>query len=301
MTRNDINIDDFLDLHRSGMNGKQLAEHFGVGTTTVHRWLKEFGLKTSKRRDIDLIALRELYDREMPVRAIARKFGVASTVIVDRLNEIGISPRNRSEAMYVRMSHTTAEERRRLTDAAHAAVRGMSHTEEHRCKIATAREVNQSYITRTECLFAGMLNERGISSTPQKAFGRYNVDISLDEFPIVVEICGGGWHGTGAHAARYAKRTKYLLDRGVYVVTIWLHPTQSPLESGAADYVVALTNELGSQKPARGKEKMIRGDGQSTSTGQRKFNNLPMIPCSERRNDITGRFEACPFDETIEM
>jgi very-short-patch-repair endonuclease len=283
------------------MNGKQLADHFGIGITTVHRWLNDMGLKISRRKDIDLIALRERYDTGMSVKGLAKEFGVASSVIVSRLNELGIIPRNRSEAMYVRMSHTSLEERRRLTDAAHAAVRGVCQTDEHRCKIATTRQLNQTGISRTEFLFVEMLNKRGICSTQQKAFGRYNVDIALDEFPIVVEICGGGWHSFGAHAARYAERTKYILDRGLDVVVIWIAAMNYPLEGGAADYIVTLSEKLGSQKSSRGKEHMIRGNGESTSIGQRKFNDLPVIPCSECRNKITGRFDPRPFNEAIEM
>lgn len=284
-----------------GMSSKEIANTFGVSVKVVRARAAKIGINFTRRKDVDLVALRERYNVGASVKTLAREFGVAPSVIVDRLHGIGIVPRNRSEAMYVRMSQTTQEDRRRLTDAAHSAVRGVSHTDEHRCKIASARELNQSYACRTEDIFIEMLNERGIACTPQKAFGRYNVDIALDESPIVVEINGGGWHGFGAHASRYAERTKYLLNCGVDVVVIWINTTNNPLESGAADYIVALADKLGSQKPIRGKERMIRGNGESTSIGQRKFNNLPSISCSECRNNITGRFEVRPFDEAIEM
>lgn len=301
MKRNDIDTNDLLDCYNSGMSGKQIADHFQVGTTTIHRWLADMGLKTSKRKTIDLDALRGLYVGGMSVKAIARKFGVAGSVIVSRLNEIGITPRNRSEAMYVRMHQTPIEERRRLSAAAHAAVRGKRQTDEHREKIAINREINQIGISRTETIFVDMLEKLGICCTQQKAFGRYNVDIALNEFPIVVEICGGGWHSFGAHATRYSERTKYLLNCGMHVILIWIDAMNYPLEKGAADYIVTISEKLGSQKPIRGKEHVIRGNGKSTSIGQRKFNNLPAIPCSECRNKITGRFDPRPFDETIEM
>jgi len=301
MKREDIDFNHFLDLNKSGMGGEQLAKQFNIGKTTVYRWLRDAGVEKTRRRVVDLVVLREMYDAGVSVKGLAKEFGVASSVIVSRLNELGITPRNRSEAMYVRMDHTPPEERRRLTDAAHSAVRGVRQTEEHRRKIAVTREAIQFKVSRTETIFSEMLIERGIHTTPQKAIGRYNVDIALDEFPIVVEINGGGWHGTGAHAARYAERTKYILDCGMYVVVIWINTTNSPLECGAADYIVTLSKKLGSQKPIRGVEHVIRGDGKSTSIGQRKFNNLPAIPCSECRNKITGRFDPRPFDETIKM
>lgn len=203
--------------------------------------------------------------------------------------------------MYLRMSQTSPEERIRLTDAAHAAVRGVRQTDEHRCKIAVNRETSHQWVSRTETILVEMLNERGIACTQQKAIGRYNVDIALDEFPIIVEIYGGGWHAYGRHAARYPERTKYLLDCGLDVIIIWVDAKVYPLESGAADYIVSVLDKLGSQKPARGKEHMIRGNGQSTSIGQRKFNNLPVIPSSECMDDVTGQFKPRPFDETIRM
>lgn len=301
MIRKDIDVDHFLELYNSGVCNKQLADSFGVGVSTVYRWLHDLGVKPSRRVNIDLVTLRSMYEGGTSVKGLAKEFGVASSVIVSRLGEIEITPRNRSEAMYVRMGQTSTEERRRLTDAAHAAVRGVTQTEEHRCKIASTRETIRFKISRAEDMFVEMLSEHGISCTQQKAFGRYNVDITLNEFPIIVEINGGGWHSFGAHAARYAKRTKYLLDCGMDVIIIWVDGINYPLESGATDYIVALSEKLGSQKPVRGHEHMIRGDGQSTSIGQRKFNDLPVVPCSERRNEITGRFDPRPFDETIEM
>lgn len=296
-----IDTTEMLTLYNSGMSGKQLADHFGVGATTIHRRLAGLGLATTKRIVVDVDQIVARYVAGTSVKVLAEEFGVAPSVVMDRLGERGISLRNRSDAMYIRMAHTSPEERSRLTDSAHAAIRGVRHTEEHRCKIAKTRENIRFKVSRTEDMFVEMLNDRGISCTQQKAFGRYNVDITIDECPIAVEINGGGWHGFGAHAARYAERTKYILDQGVHLVVIWINTSNSPLESGAADYVVALAGKLGSQKPIRGEEHMIRGDGQSTSIGQRKFNDLPVIPCSERRDNITGRFESCPFDETIKM
>lgn len=288
-------------MYDAGTSVKNIASECGVSCDVIRSRLKDLGLTTSHRKSIDLAALRDMHDAGISVTEIARNMGVASSVIVDRLSEIGITPRNRSEAMYTRMSHTSTEERRRLTNAAHASVRGVRQTDEHRHKIAVALESSQAMATRTEAIFIEMLNSRGITATPQKAIGRYNVDIALDEFPVIVEINSGGWHGAGAHAARYAERTKYLLDCGLSVVVIWINTTNMPLESSAADYVVSIANKLGSQKPVRGEEIMIRGDGQSTSIGQRKFNNLPAVSCSECRDNVTGRFKTRPFDETIKM
>lgn len=288
-------------MYDSGVSVKEMSKKLSVSEKVIRAHAAKIGIIFTRRKSIDLIALRERYDAGISVKGIAKEFGVAPSVILSRMDEIGIIPRNRSEAMYVRMGHTSVEERRRLTDAAHSAVRGVRQTDEHRCKIARTREAIGFKISRSETIFVEMLEEGGVFCTQQKAFGRYNVDIALNEFPIVVEICGGGWHAYGAHAARYAERTKYLLRCGVDVVMIWVDARNRPLENGAADYVIALTKKLGSQKTIRGKEHVIKGNGQSTSIGQRKFNNLPVIPCSERRNKITGRFDSRPFDETIEM
>jgi very-short-patch-repair endonuclease len=309
MIRNDIDFNYLAQLYQSGVSSAELGKRFSIKPDTIINRFKKMGIVVRnreeaakiKRINIDADELIRLYNSGISVKALGKHFGCNATVIKSRLIENGVTIRGRSDAMYTRMAQTTTEERIRLTAAAHSAIRGKCHTEEHMEKIAATRERRQTFISRSEEILADMLRERGFPCTLQKAFGKYNVDISLDEFPVIVEVNGGGWHTYGKHAARYAERTKYLLDSGVDVIIIWVNGKSIPLESGAADYIITISRELCREKTMRGKEHMIWGNGKSTSVGQRKFNNLPVIPSSECRDEVTGQFKPRPFDETIMM
>jgi len=309
MVRDDIDFDYLAQLYQSGMSSAELGKRFNIKPDTIINRFKKMGIPIrgkieaarNRRKKIDIAELTRLYYAGMSVKTLGKYFDCDSRMIRIMLSENGVTIRNRSGAMYVRMANTTLEDRIRLTTSAHTAVRGKRQTEEHREKIAATRERRKTFVSRSEEILKEMLSVRGISSTLQKAFGVYNVDIALDEFPVVVEINGGGWHAYGQHASRYAERTKYLLNCGMDVIIVWVDGKTSPLETGAADYIISTARKLSGEKTIRGKEHMIRGNGQSTSIGQRKFNNLPIIPASECRDEVTGQFKPRPFDETIRM
>ena len=246
-----------------------------------------------KKINIDIDNLIRLYELGESEKALAEKFGVSRTVIRPRLIENGIKPRNRSEAMYVRMSRTSKEERARLTAASHAAIRGTHHSFERQCKTAISRERSQSWIGRGERICLDMLRTHGLDGVPQKAIGPYNVDIAIDSPSIAVEIFGGHWHTCDEHASRFRKRTDYILNAGWAVIIIWV-TRNYPLERGAIEYIVALSKKLSGGKPMRRQEHVIRGDGKFTAVGERKLNGLPPIHGPQPTDNITGRFISRP-------
>lgn len=239
---------------------------------------------------IDLDDLARLYKSGYSVNRLAQHFGTTRTPIVKRLNDMGIVQRGRSESMYLRMSQTSGKERARLASAAHDAVRGMRRTDEDLCKRAKGKEINLSHSTRSEAIVLDLLHLCGLNCTPQKAVGKYNIDIAVNEPPIAVEIFGGSWHASGKHATRYVQRTKYLLDRGWHCVFIWVS-RKTPLEAGAAAYIVALAEKIRSGESLRCEEHMILGNGKPTSVGYNQLHGLPIDHSPITRNKTTGRFE----------
>jgi len=195
--------------------------------------------------------------------AISKKLGISRPTVKQRLIQAGIAIRDGSAAQSIRSARMTPDERRRNAAHAHAAVRGIAQTEEHRCKIALTRELRQCGITRSERLLAAALRSRGISISPQKAIGRYNIDVAIDKCCIAVEIFGGNWHASGRHAGRFRKRCDYILDRGWLPVIIWV-TKDYPLESSVVDYIVTLTERCCRGESLGRQEQVIRGDGHST-------------------------------------
>jgi very-short-patch-repair endonuclease len=225
---------------------------------------------------------------------LSEKFNCARSVIVRILNENGITPRGRRDAMFLRMSQTSPEERSRLTTSAHNAVRGISQSIDHRCKIAITKEKTLSgVIAPLEIDVCNMLIDRGFNCIPQKAIGPYNIDIAIIEPPIAIEIFGGGWHNSGTHAARYSKRIEYILNSGFTPIIIW---TSGFITNGAIDYIVTLSEKLRSCPPIRCEEHVIRGDGYLRSIGNRKFNRFPGKHLTYYRDVTTGRFNGASWE-----
>lgn len=243
----------------------------------------------AKRMDIDVDNLIQLYNSGESVKHLAELLGVSRPLITRRLHENGITPRNRSESMFLRMSRTPPEERARLANAAHAAVRGHRRTEEELCKRAITRQQSGKSATPIEIRLAEMLEDRGLRTVKQMAAGPYNIDIAITEPPIAVEIFGGNWHASGRHAERYRKRCDYLLDHGWVPVIIWV-VRDYPLQVAAADYLVALVEAVRLDKAAFQQEQVIRGDGQLTTLGCNNLKYRPIIEGPQPRDNTTWRF-----------
>jgi very-short-patch-repair endonuclease len=248
------------------------------------------------RIEINLDDLRSAYDSGESVKGIADRLGVSRPVIIRRLNEIGIQPRTSSEAMYIRMANTSPEGRLRLAQAAHAAVRGKPKTFEQKCKNAASRELRGGFDSAYESAMFHWLTERGLTITPQKAIGPYNVDLAIDESRIAVEIFGGNWHSTGHHAARFRHRTDYILGQDWIPVYIWASTGWAgklEFTEASADYVVALHKVRRAGKSCPRQEHVIRGDCRTTPIAKHHPHNgsvvLGLSAGNDRRHP-NGRF-----------
>jgi len=231
-------------------------------------------ISSSNERDIC-----SFYEAGMSPSLIEKKIGVSSA---------GVELRGMREAQQVRSIRMTQEEKNTLVANAHAAVRGCTHSEEHRAKIAKTNEIKGNHIFRTEKIIGDSLAKHGLTITYQKAIGRYNVDVAVHEGSIAVEIFGGGWHGKGRHAERFVKRCDYLLDNGWLPLIVWVDGRRHPLEYGAIKYIVSLSKALCSGESVRRQEQMIWGNGDITVCGCFDFNYRPAI-MSRISIDNSGR------------
>jgi very-short-patch-repair endonuclease len=241
------------------------------------------------RKDVDTGDLLDLYQSGISIKELSERFNIARTGITRRLKSTGIKLRNRSDAMYLRMSHTSSEERCRLSAAAHAAVRGKRRSEEELIKRANTKGGDLRFSSRVELAAIDMLREQGFEIYPQKAIGKYNVDIAITEPPIAVEIFGGSWHSTGRHATRFNERIEYILNAGWNIVIVWVL-RDYPLEVGAINYIVAIAEKLRSTEPVRGEKHVIRGDGNITTAGCNNLKYRPIIEGPQPRDNVTGRY-----------
>lgn len=243
---------------------------------------------------LDLDDLRKRYEAGESVLSMSKTFGVSRATICKRLEQMGLAIRNSSDAMFIRHAKLTKSERLALSDAAHAKVRGMKHTPEQLAKRSAIREFN-AIPSKYEVVMQHWLHERGVSFTPQKAVGPYNIDIALDESRIAVEIFGGHWHAGGTHAAGYRRRIEYLLSHHWMPVIVWVTKAWKGVyfTTDSADYIVAFHERFRTDKPEYRQEHVIRGDAKTTPIAKFKPHNgaliLGMNSGNETR-DAYGRY-----------
>lgn len=265
----DINIDDLRQRYFSYQRFSQIANELGVSPNTVVRMIKKLGLPTGKIGNrIPRDELASLYLAGHSERELARKYNCQRNVIKRLLKDIGIERRDNADANRIMMNKRTREENIKNTQAAHMAVKGKPQTEEHRRKIAASVERNGGNIGFGEKILSDIFIEKGLIITPQKAIGRYNVDIAIEKFSIAVEVFGGGWHMQGRHASRFRKRMDTLIDSGWVPVIIWGKKASKDTFVGAAEYVISLIDRLRRGESVPRQEHVISGDGNPCACGK---------------------------------
>jgi transposase len=292
MKRIDLNVDDLMQLYQSGESAPKIAKRFGVSANVIRRRLQEIGTTLTGNRSIyDEDAAIQAFLDGGSVKGVAEQFGVQRRTITALLRKHGITPRNRRDAMLLRMAQATPEERQRLTEAAHAACRGRRVPEECQIRIAEGRERTKAHASFEALALAEILADRGFPVTLEKAFGPYNIDIALDERSIAVEIQGGNWHGFGRHGARLGKRREYILSRGWHLVEVWrLQGDASVTMQAMADNLITELEALSLDPSGRGEHRMIRCNGQALPASKSYGYDVAPVHGAERRCEESGRY-----------
>ncbi len=199
------------------------------------------------RREIpDLDQHIQRYVAGTSATQLAREIGVSDWLFRQRLRERGIAIR--SPQQYP--AHT---------DAAHEARRGQRDSEATKIARAETRKMRGLGTSAHEDRFAELLDQRHVRYERQTVVRYYNVDFTIDEAAIAVEIVGGGY--TPRRRAARQQRLDDLLNRGWHVLDVRVlgHPE---LLAGAADYVVALMDITGRDPSAAREYRVVRADGQ---------------------------------------
>lgn len=221
--------------------------------------------RVARSFDVDDMVIR--YQSGESEKKLAEYFGVSRNVIASRLENAGIVRRSIKEATQTFLAQASPEYLKNRVKGANAAIRGSTQTEEHRAKIASFYERNPTAKTSfLERAISEELTKLGVVFTPQKAVGRYNVDIALTEQSIALEIFGGHWHASGSHATSFERRSKYLFDSGWTIIVCWVSFTSSEfIPSAIADYAIGLQEILSRNPSSRCKHYVIRGDGKPST------------------------------------
>lgn len=220
-------IDDAISMNIHGLNIGEISQKTGISTSAIRVHFKERGHLTIRHhriahnaQDFPKQEAIESYVSGESIKSIAHKYGVQRKTIQDHLLRNGIQPRNRSAAMFTRMAGTTKEERERLTEAAHNAVRGKPQSREFRQKMMITRSRNriEKFIGFGEDILKERLIQSGLDVIGQYPFDIYNLDLLING-NIAVEILSSNSFNP-FNKRQYLEKTKLLLERGYFVFWI---------------------------------------------------------------------------------
>lgn len=249
-------INDCIKLNKSGLSMAQIAKRFRCSAGHLSRAMREQGYNVfaeTVEKNIPQDELIKLYSSGWSVKKLAEKFAVSRGCIATALKKQGIKPRNRSEAMFNRMSFTSEKERKHLVKAANEAVRGKSAKRERLIKGSITRCKNPKFIGFGEDILQTELVKIGLEVIPQFVFDIYNLDLLING-NIAVEIKIGMANPLIVEKNRV--KTKKLLDSGFNV--LWFNASSKESFIANLSNIVSYINIFSSNPPSICQYRVIR-------------------------------------------
>lgn len=210
---------------------------------------------------IDINNLIEKYTSGTSVKQLASDFGVSRTVITNRLINSGIVPRGRSESMYLRMSQTDIESRRKLALGANLARRGSKATESELLNKAVAYQKSMHKVGEYELDFVQSLSELGFNAIPQMAFLKYNFDIGIGNIAVEIHQCTCN----PANMPYTRQRIEQVAKHGINTIYIWVKRCGVDIHA-CTNHIARLIQFIQSNPSVVGEYWVIRGSGELDST-----------------------------------
>lgn len=296
-----------IELYLAGKSPKEITAASGVSHSALFRERTRRGIPPLRIHLLPVDELAGAYRSGESEYSLAHRYGVLRSAVRRHLESAGVEIRSRSAAGKVRAGKMTPEQRAAQLAAAHQAWREprrrvapelegkrprkryskslveqptfidadgrRRHSPELLAAKAALREQRGDLGSPGEIALGGWLRDRGHVPTPQKAIGKYNVDLAMA--PVAVEVLGGGWHLTNR---KHAVRTPYILNEGWHLVFAWDHEGDSALACGAADYIVAFLNQVRRDPPSVSQYRVISGNGQLLAAGSADDNKFTLVP-----------------------
>ena len=165
---------------------------------------------------------------------------------------------NNSNAMKARWKGLSKAERAATVSAAHKARRGSKDKIETLLARAATRYVRGVGIGPHERTFAKMLEKAGIPYRQQVPLGKYNIDFTVSEDLVAVEIRSGS--GRAYNFERVHQRRESILEHR-HLFEVYFTGTSRKLRPKVIEQLVAFLDFARRNKPAPGQHRMIRPDG----------------------------------------
>lgn len=233
MPLTDVDRAEVVRLVRAGEHTiPMLATLFGVNRDSITRAIDAAGIERPSASDAmrtrwavanaahakrDAEILRRYHEGES-VLAISKAVGTSRGPVLRVLNEAGIQQRGFSDAQVERHKRLTEADRKAMTRAANATVRGTKQ-EESVVELRSAKSAGK-FLSKLEALFFSALDQAGIAPKPNYQVGRYLIDLAYPEQMLAVEVDGGNWHDSPKKREQDRVKTAFLEARGWRVVRL---------------------------------------------------------------------------------
>lgn len=214
------------------------------------------------KHDLDISELSRDYLTGASINQLSKKHECSRRTIERRLIAHGVVLRSISEANKRHSDSLSEEEKKRKTEAAHIAARGLKHDIKSLESRALSREKNPT-LSKYEIMLCEELKSRGVNFIPQKAYSKYNVDFALLDHKIIIEIFGG-WHDSEKAIKSFENKSELLFNDGWDIVVCWSAGVFDPKR--VCDYAVNL--DTGN----KGRHYVIRGNARPSKIGLNKIN-----------------------------
>ena len=279
-----VQSQDLINKYIAGRNTVELSREFNISSSTVRCYLIRGGEEirghmgggNPKWVSPNLNAIVKRYISGESINELSKELKISRSTLRKRFDEVGIQRRNVDEAQIVYVRHNPHAAKLRSAKGGHGNF-GIKRTEHELAKSALTKERKGSLDSFHEVNLYKFLIERGYKPIPQKAIGRYNVDLSVSSWAI--EIFGTQHYQIirSGESAFYAHRFKYILDLGWNLFCIWLYPRHQGISIAASNYLISELNLTKDLPASRGEYRMIWCDGNLISSDSLDLNNLTLV------------------------
>lgn len=216
-----------------------------------------------RKVNLDIDNIIEQYLNGVSIKQLAKSNGVSRQVIYKRLRDNGIKIRNRSEAMYVRMSNTSPEKRKQLVKKANESRRGKPATEQELANKARAYQKSLHKVGEYEKQVFDFLSNLGYNAIQQQAFKKYNFDIGVGNIAVEVHQCT-----CNPITMPYTlNRIVDITHDGINAFYIWVDPRKPIVSDACLSDLVAFIDKSQSDPSFVGQYRVVRGSGKFYATG----------------------------------
>jgi len=276
------------ELINSGLLIKEAANKLGVTPDILSRKLKSTGYTiprhyrpahNAKKFDVEFVV--NSYISGNTIDNLSKITGAERRTIKSTLVDNGVAIRTNSEVMFNRMEELSLEDRKKLTNKANEACRGVEKTRSHKIKIAKTNEARNTRLGPGEHKLINLLRDRGFHCIPQFAFEIYNIDIMVNT-TVAVELNLGSQDRYTQ--AKYIDRSEHILE-SYNIMTISVDTVKAMVAN--IDNIISDLNILCTYPASASKMKMVRCRSETCVVLRDEKGKFTSIPSTEEFSYIS--------------